>query len=79
MGVAAASGATQLAEPCAQEWNLNKRLERWTKIILKGRWAKGVRDGMSAIEPLTYKGRFLAGMSYQFGLRDYQSDGHQRV
>ena len=59
-----------------QKWNWNKRLERWSKTVLKGRFAKGVRDGMSAIEPATYRNRFLAGMSYQLGLESYTSDTH---
>jgi len=59
-----------------QKWNWNKRLERWSKTLLKGRFAKGVRDGMSAIEPVTYRNRFLAGMSYQLGLESYTSDTH---
>ena len=57
-----------------QKWNLNKRVERWAKIILKGRWAEGVRNGMSAIEPETYRRRFLAGMSYQLGLASAEAE-----
>ena len=33
-----------------QEWNLKKRGERLGKILFKGRFAKEVKDGMSAIE-----------------------------
>lgn len=51
-----------------QKWNLSKRAERWSKIILKGRWAEGSRNGMSAVDPETYRRRFLAGMAYQLGL-----------
>jgi hypothetical protein len=52
-----------------QEWNLSKRLERYAKILFKGRFAKEVRDGMSALEPTAYRERFLAGMSYQLGVQ----------
>ena len=55
-----------------QKWNFKKRLERWTKIILKGRWAEGVRNGMSAVEPESYRRRFLAGMSHQLGLSSHE-------
>ena len=51
-----------------QAWNLSKRLERLAKTLLKGRFKKTVRDGMSAIEPNAYKERFLAGIAYQRGL-----------
>ena len=33
------------------------------------RWAKDVKDGMSAIEPVAYRDRFLAGMGHQLGLQ----------
>lgn len=52
----------------SQEWNLSKRVERFAKIAFKGRWAKNVRAGMSAIEPVSYRSRFLAGMRHQLGL-----------
>mmetsp|Transcript_71793 Transcript_71793/g.215811 ORF Transcript_71793/g.215811 Transcript_71793/m.215811 type:complete len:739 (+) Transcript_71793:414-2630(+) len=51
-----------------QDWNMNKRIERLAKIVLKGRWGKNVRAGMSAIEPTAYRKRFLAGVGYQLGL-----------
>jgi len=51
-----------------QEWNVGKRLERFAKVVFKGRWARDVRDGMSAVEPVTYRERFLAGMRYQMGV-----------
>lgn len=51
-----------------QEWNFAKRLERWSKIVFKWRFAPRVRSGMSAIEPDAYRDRFLSAMSYQFGL-----------
>ena len=52
-----------------QEWNLSKRLERIAKTVFKGRWARDVRDGMSAIEPIAYRERFLSGLRYQLGVR----------
>jgi len=55
-----------------QDWNLNKRLERLAKIVLKGRWGKNVKAGMSAIEPNAYRTRFLAGVGYQLGLPQQQ-------
>ena len=42
-------------------------MERYAKIVFKGRWAKAVRDGMSAVEPVAYRERFLAGATYQLG------------
>mgnify|MGYP002630137578 CR=1 FL=1 len=57
-----------------QAWNLNKRLERLMKIVLKGRFGKHVRAGMSAIEPTVYRTRFLAGVSYQLGLTPVSID-----
>ena len=51
-----------------QEWNMAKRIERWAKIILKGRWRHEIKDGMSAIEPSAYRERFLKGVGYQLGL-----------
>lgn len=51
-----------------QAWNFGKRLERWAKILFKGRFAKEVRDGMSAIEPVAYRERFLAGIGHQLGV-----------
>jgi len=51
-----------------QAWNMNKRLERLMKIVFKGRFAKHVKAGMSAIEPTAYRTRFLAGVGYQLGL-----------
>ena len=53
----------------AQAWNMSKRMERYTKIVVKGRWAKDVKNGMSAIEPVAYRDRFLAGMGHQLGLQ----------
>jgi len=53
-----------------QAWNLSKRIERWAKIVLKGRWAKDVKDGMSAVEPNAYRDRFLVMLAHQFGLVD---------
>lgn len=53
-----------------QAWNLSKRMERWAKIVLKGRWTKDVRDGMSAVEPNAYRDRFLVMLAHQFGLTD---------
>ena len=50
-----------------QAWNLSKRIERYSKIIFKGRWAKEVKDGMSAIEPTAYRERFLAGIASELG------------
>ena len=51
-----------------QAWNLSKRIERYSKIVFKGRWAKEVKDGMSAIEPTAYRERFLAGIGHQLGV-----------
>jgi len=51
-----------------QAWDLNKRLERLAKIFLKGRFARHVRDGMSALEPTAYRERFLTGIGYQLGV-----------
>jgi len=51
-----------------QQWNMRKRLERFAKIAFKGRWAKHVRQGMSAIEPHAYRERFLAAVGFQLGL-----------
>jgi hypothetical protein len=42
-----------------QEWSLKKRLERWAKIVFKGRCARHARDGMTAIEPQQYSWRFV--------------------
>ena len=53
-----------------QEWNMAKRVERWAKILFKGRFAKDVRDGMSAIQPPAYRERFLAGIGYQLGVSE---------
>ena len=47
---------------------MGKRMERYAKIVFKGRWAKHVRHGMSAIEPHAYRERFLAAIGYQLGL-----------
>lgn len=44
------------------------------KIVLKGRFGKHVRAGMSAIEPTVYRTRFLAGVSYQLGLTPVSID-----
>ena len=52
-----------------QAWNFSKRLERYAKIVLKWRWKPEVRDGMSAIEPVSYRRRFLAGIGYQLGVQ----------
>jgi len=62
-----------------QEWNMGKRLERIAKIVFKGRWARDVRDGMSAIEPVAYRERFLASMRYQLGVREGQGMGASTV
>ena len=51
-----------------QEWNMGKRMERYAKILLKGRFAREVKDGMSAIEPVAYRERFLASMGHQLGV-----------
>lgn len=51
-----------------QEWNASKRIERWAKIVLKGRWKSTIKNGMSAIEPNAYHDRFLRGIGYQMGL-----------
>ena len=51
-----------------QAWDLNKRLERLAKIFFKGRFARHVRDGMSALEPTAYRERFLTGIGYQLGV-----------
>ena len=41
-----------------QEWNLNKKLERFTKTVLLGK----DKDNLSAIEPEQYSKRFLSFM-----------------
>ena len=51
-----------------QAWNLSKRSERYAKNLFKGRFAKEVKDGMSAVEPNLYRRRFLAGIGYQLGV-----------
>ena len=68
--------ARQVDVPCyymglidvLQAWNVAKRAERFAKIAFKGRWARDVRDGMSAIEPVAYRERFLAGIGHQLGV-----------
>jgi 1-phosphatidylinositol-4-phosphate 5-kinase len=57
-----------------QAWNLSKRLERFAKILFKGRFAKDVRDGMSAVEPDLYRDRFLSSMAHQLGANDKHRD-----
>ena len=53
----------RVAQPRAQ-----KRLERLAKTVLKGRFKKELRNGMSAIAPTAYRERFLAGTAYQLTL-----------
>jgi len=42
-----------------QTWNAKKRLERYAKILFKGRCAGDKRNGMSAVEPWRYARRFV--------------------
>ena len=62
-----------------QAWDFSKRTERWAKILFKGRFARDVRNGMSAVEPLSYRERFLGGISHQLGLGGYTPAGTKSV
>ena len=56
-----------------QTWNSMKWMERYSKIIFKARFSKYLRDGMSAVEPVYYRHRFLRAMRYQLGLEESES------
>ena len=62
-----------------QAWNFSKRTERYAKILFKGRFAKEVKDGMSAVEPVAYRKRFLAGIGYQLGVQMPTDDSHASI
>ena len=41
-----------------QRWTVRKRIERYFKILINCRCASDLREGMSAIEPVSYAKRF---------------------
>ena len=69
-----------------QEWNWKKRMERWYKIVFKGRCSSELRNGMSAVEPNEYARRFhlmvgvrVLGMSHAEVQEDWDDGSKERA
>ena len=52
-----------------QEWDLNKKTERFIKMYLRGKDG----DGISCVEPQQYRRRFLQKM-VAIGIKDYDAE-----
>ena len=68
-----------------QEWNWKKRMERWYKIVFKGRCSSELRNGMSAVEPNEYARRFhlmfgvkLLGFAQEEVVHDWEEESALR-
>ena len=56
-----------------QEWDLSKKLERWAKVHLRMK----DRDGISCVEPVYYRKRFMRKM-WRIGIRPIRHRKYER-